>query len=174
MTAIEMKTELETILHSVAVGDRSIDDGSERIMMMFNQYQVGQQTTIFDPVTHHERNIGKFSGSDYIKSIDEPRLKKQYIVIRDLMQDGKWRTLQEIESKTGYPQASISAQLRNLRKKSFGGHNVEKKRRGNTSSGLFEYKLIINDSPCEHENEKLYQGDGFVYAVCRDCGEDLG
>jgi hypothetical protein len=26
---------------------------------------------------------------------------------------------------------------------------------------------------CEHE-EKLMQGDGFVYTICSKCGEDLG
>jgi hypothetical protein len=26
---------------------------------------------------------------------------------------------------------------------------------------------------CTHENEKLHQGDGFVYVTCADCGKDL-
>ena len=26
---------------------------------------------------------------------------------------------------------------------------------------------------CKHENEQQMQGDGFVYTVCADCGEDL-
>ena len=26
---------------------------------------------------------------------------------------------------------------------------------------------------CTHENEAQYQGDGFVFTVCGDCGEDL-
>jgi ribosomal protein S27E len=27
--------------------------------------------------------------------------------------------------------------------------------------------------PCTHENEKLNQGDGFVYVTCEDCGDNL-
>lgn len=45
------------------------------------------------------------------------------------MKDGKARTLKEIEDITGDPQSSISAQLRNLRKASFGSHVVTKQRR---------------------------------------------
>jgi|LakMenEpi03Aug12_release.lakeMendotaPanAssembly.Ray.scaffolds.fasta_scaffold1868839_2 hypothetical protein len=26
---------------------------------------------------------------------------------------------------------------------------------------------------CQHENEKMWQGDGFVYVTCKDCGIDL-
>lgn len=136
-----MKRELETILHSVATGDISIDAGTLKIEGLFAEQQIGRQSTIFDPITQHENHIGKFSGSDYKPSIDKTRLEKQYVVIRNLMADGRFRTLQEIETKTGYPQASISAQLRNLRKESFGGHTIEKQRRGDVSNGLFEYRL---------------------------------
>lgn len=59
---------------------------------------------------------------------DNPRLGEQMVVIRDLMLDGQWRTLAAIEAITGYPQASISAQLRHLRKPWFGGYFVGKKR----------------------------------------------
>jgi len=36
----------------------------------------------------------------------------------------------------------------------------------------------INHSPCctelcEHENETLHQGNGFIYKTCTDCGEDI-
>ena len=137
------KENLELVIHSVATGELSIDKACDAIFDIYDKSKIGQQTTIFDKVTHHSHNIGKFSGSDYIKSIDESRLKKQYEVIKILMSDGKWRTLQEIEVKTGYPQSSISAQLRNLRKKSFGSNIIDKRRRGDRSIGLFEYKLKI-------------------------------
>jgi len=26
---------------------------------------------------------------------------------------------------------------------------------------------------CEHENETLHQGNGFVYKTCTNCGEDI-
>ena len=60
---------------------------------------------------------------------DCDRLCIQIDHIYELMSDGEWRTLAEIEETTGYPQASISAQLRHLRKLRFGGHVVDKRRR---------------------------------------------
>ena len=40
-----------------------------------------------------------------------------------------WMTLEELAHKTRYPEASISAQLRHLRKAQHGGFVVEKRRR---------------------------------------------
>ena len=40
-----------------------------------------------------------------------------------------WMTLDELEEKTRFPQASISAQLRHLRKPAYGGYLVAKRRR---------------------------------------------
>lgn len=82
-----------------------------------------------------------FTGSDYVPALDAYRLMKQHEAIRDLMLDGRWRTLGEIELKTGYPQASISAQLRHLRKAHFGGYTVLKQRR-EPWNGLFEYQVL--------------------------------
>lgn len=42
---------------------------------------------------------------------------------------GTWLTLDELAKLTHYPQTSISAQLRHLRKPSHGGFLVEKQRR---------------------------------------------
>lgn len=82
----------------------------------------------------------KFSGSDYNPKIDGKRLQKQHDAIRDLMLDGKWRTLSEIHQEIGFPEASISANLRHLRKPKFGGYSVLKRRR-EPWSGLFEYQV---------------------------------
>lgn len=57
------------------------------------------------------------------------------------MNDGKWRTLSEISALTGDGEASISARLRDLRKDEFGGLNVDRRRRGDESRGLFEYRV---------------------------------
>ena len=84
-----------------------------------------------------------FDGSDYVPELDQARLTGQIKRVFDLMQDGGWRTLVEIESNTMDPQASISAQLRHLRKHRFGGHTVNKRRRGDPKQGLFEYQLIV-------------------------------
>lgn len=84
-----------------------------------------------------------FNGSDYIPELDKKRLTGQILRIYELMRDGRYRTLDEIASLTGDPAASISAQLRNLRKERFGSHTVLRQRRGDRTKGLFEYKLDI-------------------------------
>jgi hypothetical protein len=72
--------------------------------------------------------------------IDFDRLQGQTRKIYNLMSDGVYRTLAEIEAITGYPETSISAQLRHLRKLRFGGNTVNKQRRGN--GGTWEYQLV--------------------------------
>lgn len=71
-----------------------------------------------------------FDGPAYDPELDQDRLAGQILRIFRLMADGLWRTLEEIHFETGDPQASISAQLRHLRKPRFGAHQVEKRRRG--------------------------------------------
>jgi hypothetical protein len=92
-----------------------------------------------DPDFSHSR----FNGSDYNPDKDDVRLRGQILRIYKLMKDGKWRTLYEIEAGTGDPQASISAQLRHLRKKRFGSNTVNKRPRGLREGGLFEYQLVL-------------------------------
>jgi|SRR5579872_3239434 len=62
-----------------------------------------------------------------------PENETQIEVIRDLMlsarMHGAWLTLAEIAEATQYGEASISAQLRHLRKPQHGRYAVEKRRR---------------------------------------------
>lgn len=81
----------------------------------------------------------RFDGSDIVPERDNNRLGKQILDIYNLMKDGKERTLNEIHKLTGHPEASISAQLRNLRKSRFGSHDIQKKYIHN---GLYTYKLV--------------------------------
>lgn len=87
----------------------------------------------------------RFNGSVYVPELDQRRLSGQIRRVYQLMKDAIWRTLPEIERATDDPQASISAQLRHLRKVRFGEHTINKKRRGEPSNGLWEYQLIINE-----------------------------
>ena len=89
-----------------------------------------------DPAHH------RFDGSDYEPARDDARLTGQLRRIWECMKDSRWRTLAEIEATTGDPQASISAQVRHLRKPRFGAHRVEKRRR---TGGTWEYKLTARD-----------------------------
>ena len=52
-----------------------------------------------------------------------------------------WLTLREISDLTNYGEASISAQLRHLRKPHFGGYVVVKRRRGPAANGAWEYRI---------------------------------
>ncbi len=81
-----------------------------------------------------------FDGLTFHRDDDGERLTTQLRTVRDLMRDGQWRTLQEIEAATGFPQASISARLRDLRKPKFGGYIINRRRRGNSDKGIHEYQ----------------------------------
>ncbi len=82
---------------------------------------------------------GMFNGDDYIPARDEIRLSGQLRKIFALMQDGQRRTLENISALTGEPPASVSAQLRHLRKPRFGGYRVNKYHMG---AGLYEYEVL--------------------------------
>jgi hypothetical protein len=84
----------------------------------------------------------QFIGSDYVEGRDQDRLSKQHVKVFNLMKDGVFRTLPQISDLLREPPASVSAQLRHLRKPAFGSHTVNKKYEGN---GLFSYQLIINN-----------------------------
>lgn len=64
----------------------------------------------------------------------------------DVMADGTWRTIQEIqasvEARTGeyFTEPCISARVRDLRKHEYGNHTVERRAR---TGRLFEYRLEV-------------------------------
>ena len=80
-----------------------------------------------------------FDGSDYVHERDSVRLTGQLKRIYEQIKDGEWYTLNAIAEGTEDPPASVSAQLRNLRKERFGGHIIEKKHLNN---GLYIYRLV--------------------------------
>ena len=78
--------------------------------------------------------------------------RRQRDVLCDLMLSAQqcetWLTLDELAKLTHYPPASISAQLRHLRKPEFGGYEVEKRPRaagkvlrGEDFGTVWEYQL---------------------------------
>ena len=87
---------------------------------------------------------------------DARRLRSQREVIRDVMLAAvdcdTWLTLGELRALTRYGEASISAQLRHLRKLENGGHDVSKQRRedavgaGASADGrgecVWEYRIL--------------------------------
>ena len=74
---------------------------------------------------------------------DNKRLTLQMERVFKCLESGEWLTLSEIRERTGDPEASISAQIRHLRKPRFGCHTIVKQRRGCETSGLWEYKLEV-------------------------------
>ena len=96
------------------------------------------------------REPTRFNGPEYKPNRDYTRLKNQIGRVFKVMKDQKWRTLNDISTATSLhtthgqpdPVASVSAQLRHLRKKRFGGHTVNRR---HILNGLFEYQLIPNE-----------------------------
>lgn len=82
-------------------------------------------------------------GPAFERDLDGERIEKQHEAVRDYMLGlsdcDRWATLAEIEAQLDYPQASISAQLRHLRKERFGSYVVDKRRRA--EGGTWEYQV---------------------------------
>ena len=87
------------------------------------------------------KSAPKFNGPDYKPARDNCRLTSQNARIFEVMKSGKALTLFEISELTGEPEASISAQLRHLRKPRFGSHGVSKQYLG---GGLYAYQVHPN------------------------------
>jgi hypothetical protein len=94
---------------------------------------------------------------------DARRLRSQLEIIRDVMLSAAecetWLTLAELRALTRYGEASISAQLRNLRKTEHGGYELTKRRRDGAPEErrpgdrrgelVWEYRLGRGSSGCE-------------------------
>lgn len=83
----------------------------------------------------------RFNGADYDHARDAGRLSVQMDRVFACIQDGKARTLRQIADATGDPEASVSAQLRHLRKARFGGFTINKEHQGR---GLYLYRLEVS------------------------------
>ena len=100
-------------------------------------------------------NVTSHYGPAYDEQRDGARLKHQHEKIREWMlaQNG-WKTLIEIHAALEFPEASISAQLRHLRKVQFGSYRVEKRRRS-SPGGTWEYRVL---PPEKLEAVSLFDG----------------
>jgi hypothetical protein len=104
-------------------------------------------------------------GPSYRGDLDGNRLSTQQDRLRVFMLQNsacsRWLTLAEIRSGlesrwiAKFPEASISAQLRHLRKTAFGSHRLEKRRRGAATAGTYEYLL-------SEPGQRNTQGDVFT------------
>jgi transcriptional antiterminator len=81
----------------------------------------------------------EFDGDDYDSDRDKERLTKQRDKIRMYMEGRNYLTVKEVAEVLNYPENSVSAQMRNLRKEKFGGRIVHREYFGN---GLYKFKLM--------------------------------
>lgn len=91
-------------------------------------------------------DVAHARGTTYEEALDGSRLTSQLAVIRAYMflwSERGWRTLREIGTDTGYPEASISARLRDLRRPVYGALTVDRRRRGDGRSGIHEYRVQL-------------------------------
>ena len=88
---------------------------------------------------------GTRDGVTFDYAEDCTRLDNQAESVYALMSDGVYRSLNGIATITGYPEASVSARLRDLRKPKFGAHTVNRKR---VTGGLWIYQLQVRAELC--------------------------
>lgn len=89
---------------------------------------------------HFDVRARHFDGATFDHAQDAERLTRQWERVRDLMLDGRPRTLSAIAQTLGLPEASVSARLRDLRKPRFGGYRVTANRVPG-GRGLWTYRL---------------------------------
>lgn len=84
-----------------------------------------------------------FRGADYKPERDQARLDRQIDRVLAVCKDGHWRTIQSLTRELNarfsgeqFPENSVQAQLRNLRKI---GYTVERR---HVSSGMNEYRVV--------------------------------
>ena len=81
-----------------------------------------------------------FGGDTFDEGRDGARLRRQLKAVWAVMHDGQWRTLHQLSREVDAPEASVSARLRDFRKKKFGGYVVERQRIPN-ANGLHRYRI---------------------------------
>ena len=85
-----------------------------------------------------------FDGRTFEPKVDLKRLKSQQADVARAMADGGWHTLHALAFRTGHPEASVSARLRDLRKPRWGSNLIQRRR--HLGGGLWEYRLLRPES----------------------------
>lgn len=91
---------------------------------------------------HQNQIMLDFEGITYRRGLDQRRLNSQLDNVKQILERGHWYTLREIANQTGYPEASISARIRDLRKPHKFGLLIERRRKpGCEERGIFQYRM---------------------------------
>lgn len=83
---------------------------------------------------------GPRDGETFVYPRDGVRLNKQHAAVWEVVRFGDWMTLAQIAERTGCPEASVSARLRDFRKDKFGSLTVERRHIG---EGLHQYRVLV-------------------------------
>lgn len=83
---------------------------------------------------------GDRHGATFDHNRDVRRLNAQAKRVWDCISDGRYYSLREIAAKTGDPEASISARIRDFRRPEFGRFTVE---HICVKKGLWRYRLVV-------------------------------
>ena len=73
-----------------------------------------------------------------LEESDHVRLTGQLADVLAVLEDHQWHSLTDVSRRSGAPEASASARIRDLRKPKFGGYVINRRHLGN---GLYEYQL---------------------------------
>lgn len=98
-----------------------------------------------------------FDGQTYDESFDRERLETLLGRVKSAMKDGNWWTLAELVEKCGGSESGVSARIRDMRKPKFGGHNVDRRRRGDPKDGLWEYRRTTSGKVFQRQGDSNYQ-----------------
>lgn len=81
-----------------------------------------------------------FRGETYEPEHDFKRLAGLLQRVHDFMAPGGWHTLADISAACGGSEASVSARLRDLRRKEYGAHTIERERQS-PFTGVWIYRM---------------------------------
>lgn len=91
-------------------------------------------------------DIPAFDGATFDQQLDLVRLRSQLNDVKLFMvqSGGEWYTLNQLARGLGYPESSISARLRDLRKPKNGGYEIARRRKSGSGpfGGTWEYCLV--------------------------------
>lgn len=93
------------------------------------------------PVLREIKEFNDFGGVTFDPEQDKERLGEQLWRVLNVCLDGNWHTLSELSEKTGDPESSISARLRDIRKK-YGSAAMES-RRLKEGKGTWIYRVHV-------------------------------
>lgn len=78
-----------------------------------------------------------FDGESYDRSRDQARLTSQLERVREILSDKQWHRLPDLKRTLNTTSSGVDARIRDLRKRRFGGYEIERK---HLEEGVFAYR----------------------------------